>query len=309
MARPNALVMSPAGAPASGGSAIEPVRPGGSAQSFGAAQSIGTPGAFGTTGALGTTGASGTTGAGVTPPPGGANARRPGTVGATSSAGGSRPAERVKSPETSLAPAARPAAPSGLRDFASYSPRERILAAALKLFVEQGYFNTNVPDLSRESKCSVGSIYHTFKNKEQVAAALYQEGISAFRSALLGSLDDRMETVELVRSVVGAFLQFCEVNQQLSRYLWLSRHNEFMTGSIKHPTSVGFDKLGRILTRSLKKAMREGKIRPMDAALLWSILFGIPVAYVRDWLEGHISVSPTQRTDEIADACWRALKA
>ena len=55
---------------------------------------------------------------------------------------------------------------SAPKGFESYSPRDRILAAALKLFVEQGYFNTNVPDLSRESKCSVGSIYHNFKNKE-----------------------------------------------------------------------------------------------------------------------------------------------
>ena len=30
-------------------------------------------------------------------------------------------------------------------------PRERILQAGLKLFVEQGYFNTNVPDISKES--------------------------------------------------------------------------------------------------------------------------------------------------------------
>ena len=69
------------------------------------------------------------------------------------------------------------------KELSQFSPRERILAAALKLFVEQGYFNTNVPDLSRESHCSVGSIYHTFKNKEQVATALYEEGISAFRNA------------------------------------------------------------------------------------------------------------------------------
>ena len=64
-------------------------------------------------------------------------------------------------------------------EFASHSARERILAAALKLFVEQGYFNTNIPDLSRESRSSVGSIYHTFKNKEEVATALYHEGIKS----------------------------------------------------------------------------------------------------------------------------------
>ena len=46
-------------------------------------------------------------------------------------------------------------------------PRERILQASLELFVDQGYFNTNVPDISKKSKCSVGSIYHHFLNKEE----------------------------------------------------------------------------------------------------------------------------------------------
>ena len=193
------------------------------------------------------------------------------------------------------------------KELSQFSPRERILAAALKLFVEQGYFNTNVPDLSRESKCSVGSIYHTFKNKEEVATALYEEGISAFRNALDNSIADVHGTRETVLTVVRSFLEFSEVNHQLSRYLWLCRHNEFMTGLIKHPTMVGYDRLGRKLTRSIKQGIRTGSIRPLKAQLIWSILFGIPVGYVRDWLDGYNPAPPSDVADELAEACWRAL--
>ena len=100
------------------------------------------------------------------------------------------------------------------REFASHSPRERILAAALKLFVEQGYFNTNVHDLSRERRCSVGSIYHTFKNKEEVAAALYEEAIRAFRNALGQSLPDNGEISVVIKLTVKSFLEFSELNHQ-----------------------------------------------------------------------------------------------
>ena len=193
-------------------------------------------------------------------------------------------------------------------DVTMYSPRERILAAALKLFVEQGYFNTNVPDLSRESKCSVGSIYHNFKNKEEVATALYDECISAFRRALDDSIKTKTEVREIVTTLVAAFLQFSEVNYQLSKYIWLCRHNEFMTGIIKHPTMVGFDKLGRTLTRALKAGVRDKKIRPLKANIMWSVLFGIPVGYVRDWFDGYNQVPPSQVAAELADACWRALQ-
>ena len=193
------------------------------------------------------------------------------------------------------------------KDLSAYSPKERILAAALKLFVEQGYFNTNVPDLSRESQCSVGSIYHNFKSKEQVAASLYEEGIKAFRTALDTSIKPNDDVEQMIKSITCSFLEFCEVNHQLSKYMWLCRHNEFLSGVIVQPTIVGFDRLGRTLTRAIRGGVRAGKIRPLSAYVIWSVIFGIPLAYVRDWLDGYNPVPPSEVKEEIAEACWKAL--
>ncbi len=195
-----------------------------------------------------------------------------------------------------------------VRELSEFTPRQRILAAALKLFVEQGYFNTNVPDLSRDSQCSVGSIYHNFKNKEEVATALYLEGITAFRNALYQSLDGVDEIEVFVRKLITSFLQFSEANHQLSKYLWLSRHNEFMTGIIKHPTRIGLDPLGRKLTRIIGSGIKQGAIRKLKANIIWSILFGVPVGYVRDWLDGYNQEAPSQVSEIIADLCWQALR-
>ncbi len=189
----------------------------------------------------------------------------------------------------------------------SRTPRERILAAALKLFVEQGYFNTNVPDLSRESRCSVGSIYHNFKNKEEVAVALYQECIKSFREAIEGAVTDKQDVSQIIKQIVKSFLQFSEVNQHLSKYLWLCRHNEFMSQITKHPTMVGFDNLGRLLTKTIKQGIRSKQIKPLKANLIWSVVFGIPLAYVRDWFDGYNIDPPSSVADEIATICWKAL--
>lgn len=190
----------------------------------------------------------------------------------------------------------------------SVSSRQRILAAALKLFVEQGYFNTNVPDLSKLSRCSVGSIYHTFKNKEEIAASLYEESISAFRQALSRSIEAASEPEDVVKALVKSFMTFAEVNHQLSRYIWLCRHAEFLDQISSHPTSVGFDKLGRKLTKSIRQAEKSGQIRHLPAQILWSVIFGVPLAYVRDWLDGFNKVSPIHASEQIADSVWRSLK-
>jgi AcrR family transcriptional regulator len=189
-----------------------------------------------------------------------------------------------------------------------YPARDRILAASLKLFVEQGYFNTNVPDISRESKCSVGSIYHTFKNKEEIASALYEEAMRAFRAGLIRSVLAENTPEKVIKSLITSFLEFSEANYQLSKYIWLCRHNEFMSGIIKHPTQVGFDKLGRHLTKVIKKAIKSGELKDMPANLIWSALFGIPLAYVRDWLDGYNKVPPSAVVGKISELCWCALR-
>ena len=188
--------------------------------------------------------------------------------------------------------------------------RSRVLAAALKLFVDKGYFNTNIPDLSRESRCSVGSIYHNFKNKQEIAEALYNESIQAFRvelvRALAGTPVEDIETI--IKNLVRFLLEFSEVNHQISRYLWLCRHQEFIDRSITQPTTIGVDALGRQLTVALRGAMKAGKIHTMPAPVLWSILFGIPLAYLRDWLDGFNRETPSTVAQSLAEACWRALK-
>jgi AcrR family transcriptional regulator len=188
------------------------------------------------------------------------------------------------------------------------STKQRIMAAALKLFVEQGYFNTNVPDLSKLSRCSVGSIYHTFKNKEEIAACLYAESIAAFRQALAGSIEKHTKAEDVIKSIVVSFMTFAEVNHQLSRYIWLCRHNEFLDKITSHPTSVGFDKLGRKLTKCIRSAEKEKIILHLPARILWSIIFGIPLAYVRDWLDGFNPEPPTKVAETIADSVWRSLR-
>lgn len=187
-------------------------------------------------------------------------------------------------------------------------PRERILSASLKLFVDQGYFNTNVPDISRESRCSVGSIYHHFLNKEEIASQLYRDGIERFRLALSSAIQDGDSLEASIRKLVVAFLKFAEDHRQLSRYLWLARHDEFLSSKVSRPTTVGFDKLGRMLTRIIKSGIRKGDIPDLDAEVIWSIIFGIPLSFVRDWLDGYTRQTPSEVAPLIAEACLSALR-
>jgi AcrR family transcriptional regulator len=191
--------------------------------------------------------------------------------------------------------------------FMDQGPRVRILEASLRLFVEQGYFNTNVPDISKRSRCSVGSIYHHFLNKEEIAGQLYRDGIQQFRLALSSAIDPSQDPEACIVSIVESFLHFAEQHHLLSRYLWLARHNEFLNDKVSKPTVVGFDELGRRLTKVIKVGIRNGQIPNLKAEIFWSIVFGIPLSFVRDWLDGYTSLTPSQAAPVVSQACWAGL--
>lgn len=187
--------------------------------------------------------------------------------------------------------------------------RQRILEAALRLFADPGYFNTNVPDLAAAAGVSVGTIYHYFKSKDDVAAALFVEHIAAYRTGMLtvlqtqGSLEARIKA--LVRHVLG----FIEQSPEVARFLFFARHDEFIRMDDPKLRSVDRDVVNRYLHRTLRDGMRAGEIRkiPMQAAI--AALMGIPFRYGQLWLEGAYRARPTLMADTLGDCAWAALSA
>ena len=53
--------------------------------------------------------------------------------------------------------------------------RQRILAAAKELFVQQGYKKTTIRQIVEKSGVLTGSIYYFFKNKEDIFQSLVME--------------------------------------------------------------------------------------------------------------------------------------
>ena len=79
------------------------------------------------------------------------------------------------------------------------STADRLVFAAMKLFLEKGYGSTSVQDILREAKANAGSLYHAFPTKQDVLLAvlgLYRDGIGPMLLAPAWSgVDDPIERV------------------------------------------------------------------------------------------------------------------
>jgi AcrR family transcriptional regulator len=85
--------------------------------------------------------------------------------------------------------------------------RDKILAAALKLFAENGYETTSIDDVVKRAKVSKGSAYHYFTSKEALLKAVVVNGLSG-----LGAL---MERVEAVKSPNEKLVTFINVSFEM----------------------------------------------------------------------------------------------
>ena len=77
--------------------------------------------------------------------------------------------------------------------------REAILKATLDLLVERGFHDTPTSLIAKEAGVATGTLFHHFKNKEELINALYLETkskmVNTLRKDLIttGSIEDKMK--------------------------------------------------------------------------------------------------------------------
>jgi AcrR family transcriptional regulator len=76
-----------------------------------------------------------------------------------------------------------PPAPREFQQARSRATYERILAAALELYAEQGFHATQTPDIAERAGMSVGGLYRYFRDKHQIFRELVHRGLEQNRQA------------------------------------------------------------------------------------------------------------------------------
>lgn len=185
--------------------------------------------------------------------------------------------------------------------------RDEILHAALRCFTRAGYARTGIEDVVRESGASVGSIYHHFGGKEQLAAALYVDGLRGYQRSFVATLEaDHASAEGAVRAVVTHHLRWVKRHRDLARYLFSSREAEVVEASAGQLTEM--NRAVFAATRAWV-ARWESELRPMPLNLLYAVLIGPSQEFARHWVAGRVKESIDDAVPVLADAAWKAVRA
>jgi AcrR family transcriptional regulator len=194
---------------------------------------------------------------------------------------------------------------------ARHATRRSVLRHALALFNEHGLESTTIDDLRRASGQSVGTIYHHFKNKEGVAAALYFAALddeSRAIAARIGALGERPDGRAVVEALIGAVTHWITDHPALARFIYVAREP---VAQGPHAPAL----MERVRARYapidalLAVEVEAGRMRALPEELIPALVLGATEFYARSWLGGRRQVTPAEHAGRLADAAWCSLAA
>ena len=170
-------------------------------------------------------------------------------------------------------------------------PKEKILAAALKLLREQGYDAVNLKQLAGELGCSTQPVYLSFSGMEELRGELIPLAVAEFERCMKAGSEDGVVCLYGMR-----YIAFAKEAPRLFQFLFM-RPNAF--AEIRQA-------LLAMIERSIEKLMAAYHIGHEEADILhdqlWMHAHGIAAMVATDFCDWNM-----EKVERMLAACKRAF--
>jgi len=179
--------------------------------------------------------------------------------------------------------------------------RERILAAAARLFREHGYAAVSLRAIAGEAGMQGGSLYHHFRGKEDIVGAVLDLGIQRVHAAVEAALAELPTDAGISESMHAAVAAHLEALLTHSDY---TSANVRIFGQVPPPVREGNKAVRRAYEKLwadlLDRAADHGNLRPgLDLRLARRALIGALNATL-EWFDRE-SMDPRRLAAAYAD--------
>ncbi|MCL2546296.1 MAG: TetR/AcrR family transcriptional regulator [Oscillospiraceae bacterium] len=150
-----------------------------------------------------------------------------------------------------------------------------ILSVSEKLFLEKGYEKTTTQEIVNETGLSKGTIFHHFKSKEDILAAVLDKHNDSTAQDMHKWLSD-MKMLTAKEKIVGLFNRFYDDAERtpLSKMALTSRSPRLIIEDLR----AWEKKISPIITDIIKEGNQDGSVKtefPEECAQLFNLLFCI----------------------------------
>ena len=186
--------------------------------------------------------------------------------------------------------------------------RERLLAAAAKLFAAKGYAGASVRDILRAAKVTAPVLYYHFGSKEGLFLGLVRDGLAAAEAEMAKALAAASTPAEKVRA-------FCRVHvgiqERFADLRWVVE--AIVSGPPKAAPRFDFRALFAQLVEQLadlvRAAVAAGEFRRCDPTAAALAILGAAEIAARARRRGGVSPAPANLHDDVLDVVLEGLLA
>lgn len=176
-----------------------------------------------------------------------------------------------------------------------------ILAAAKKLFAEQGIEQTTIRSIAKEVNYSVGTVYLYFRDKNQILHELHSQGFAKLGEEMR-TLFNVSEPMERLKALGRTYMNFAFENTQMYDLMFnMKAPMEFIREHEANKWNEGsatFDGLRRTVRECLEQGYFQGhSLEPLSFAI-WSSIHGMCSLYIRERVKGATGQDPERLLSE-----------
>ena len=146
--------------------------------------------------------------------------------------------------------------------------REKILATALTLFTERGFFGTPTSLISKEAGVATGTLFFYFRTKEELIDTLYRRIKSEAAGALCRGLDKETTAKAKLRRLGLNAVDWGVQNPAKHKFMEQFAHSPFVSTSAHEEGMSHF----HFLQDLVRDGIQEGAIRDIDPELLFCMM-------------------------------------
>jgi AcrR family transcriptional regulator len=164
--------------------------------------------------------------------------------------------------------------------------REEILRAAERVFAQNGFHNSTVAEIAKESEFAIGTLYQFFKNKEELYYTMMIEKFDLLYNTLLTEVGKNTKCFEKLNCLVGVVLAFIEQNVDFFKiFTWeLNVLNSNMNHNLKDQLITKHFAYSKLISDVINKGLQEGVLKEGNADDLSTALLGMMNIFSFNWI-------------------------
>jgi TetR/AcrR family fatty acid metabolism transcriptional regulator len=177
--------------------------------------------------------------------------------------------------------------------------RERIIAAAAKLFGDKGYHDTTTAEIAESAGVAAGTIYIYFSSKEELLVAVFEEFLGRHMQRLREGVERETTPRDKLMRLLTLGLELMQDNPDSARIFLsqLRQSTKMITTVAKRSSRAYKDIIEDILT----EGAQTGLCRDVNVPATASMLFGAFQSTVLDWVADGCSYALVDMLDELTE--------